>query len=93
MSYHAMLLDGDNLRHGLNRDLGFIDSENTRRAGEVAKLMVCSGLLVICSFISPYRTEQDMARNLVGGGEFIEFFVDSRSAKCVRRAPKGLYKA
>lgn len=94
MSYHTMLLDGDNLRHGLNRDLGFTESdriENIRRAGEVAKLMVDSGLLVICSFISPYKAERDMVRDLVGDGEFIEVFVDTPIGECVRRGPKGLY--
>lgn len=94
MSYHTMLLDGDNLRHGLNRDLGFAESdrvENIRRAGEVAKLMVDSGLLVICSFISPYKAERDMVRDLVGEGEFIEVFVDTPIGECVRRDPKGLY--
>lgn len=94
MSYHTMLLDGDNLRHGVNRDLGFTESdriENIRRAGEVAKLMVDSGLLVICSFISPYKAERDMVRDLVGDGEFIEVFVDTPIGECVRRDPKGLY--
>lgn len=94
MSYHTMLLDGDNLRHGLDRDLGFTESdriENIRRAGEVAKLMVDSGLLVICSFISPYKAERDMVRDLVGDGEFIEVFVDTPIGECVRRDPNGLY--
>lgn len=94
MSYHTMLLDGDNLRHGLNRDLGFTESdqiENIRRAGEVAKLMVDSGLLVICSFISPYKAERDMVRDLVDDGEFIEVFVDTPIGECVRRDAKGLY--
>lgn len=94
MSYHTMLLDGDNLRHGVNRDLGFTESdriENIPRAGEVAKLMVDSGLLVICSFISPYKAERDMVRDLVGDGEFIEVFVDTPIGECVRRDPKGLY--
>lgn len=94
MSYHTMLLDGDNLRHGLNRDLGFTESDpvqNIRRAGEIAKLMVDSGLLVICSFISPYKAERDMVRDLVDDGEFIEVFVDTPIGECVRRDPKGLY--
>jgi len=89
-----MLLDGDNVRHGLNRDLGFTEAdrvENIRRAGEVAKLMVDSGLIVICSFISPYKAEREMVRNLVGDGEFIEVFVDTPIEECVRRDPKGLY--
>ena len=88
-----MLLDGDNVRHGLNRDLGFTEAdrvENIRRAGEVAKLMVDCGLIVICSFISPYKAERDMVRNLVDG-EFIEVFVDTPIDECVRRDPKGLY--
>lgn len=78
----------------LNRDLGFTESdrvENIRRAGEVAKLMVDSGLLVICSFNSPYTAERDMVRDLVGDGEFIEVFVDKTIGECVRRDPKGLY--
>ncbi len=94
MSHHTMLLDGDNLRHGLNRDLGFTEAdrvENIRRAGEVAKLMLDSGLIVICSFISPYKAERDMLRDLVGEGEFIEVFVDTPIDECVRRDPKGLY--
>jgi bifunctional enzyme CysN/CysC len=91
---HTMLLDGDNVRHGLNRDLGFTEAdrvENIRRAGEVAKLMVEGGLIVICSFISPYRAEREMVRALVGDGEFIEVFVDTPIEECVRRDPKGLY--
>jgi bifunctional enzyme CysN/CysC len=91
---HTMLLDGDNVRHGLNRDLGFTEAdrvENIRRAGEVAKLMVDGGLIVICSFISPYRAEREMVRALVGDGEFIEVFVDTPIEECVRRDPKGLY--
>jgi bifunctional enzyme CysN/CysC len=94
MSRHTMLLDGDNMRCGLNRDLGFAEAdrvENIRRAGEVAKLMVDSGLIVICSFISPYRAERDMVRNLVGEGEFIEIYVDTPIDECKRRDPKGLY--
>jgi bifunctional enzyme CysN/CysC len=92
--HHTMLLDGDNVRHGLNRDLGFTEAdrvENIRRVGEVAKLMVESGLIVLCSFISPYRAERDMVRGLVEPGEFIEVFVDTPIEDCVRRDPKGLY--
>lgn len=91
---HTMLLDGDNLRHGLNRDLGFTKAdrvENIRRVGEVAKLMVDSGLIVICSFISPYRAERDMVRGLMDEGDFIEVFVSTPLEECMRRDPKGLY--
>ena len=94
MSHHTMLLDGDNVRHGLNRDLGFTEAdrvENIRRVGEVAKLMLDGGLIVICSFISPYRAERDMIRGLVGDGEFLEVFVDTPIDECERRDPKGLY--
>ena len=92
--HHTMLLDGDNVRHGLCRDLGFTEAdrvENIRRAGEVAKLMTESGLIVICSFISPYRAEREMVRNLFSAGEFIEIFVDTPIGECIRRDPKGLY--
>ena len=93
-SCHTMLLDGDNLRHGLNRDLGFTEAdrvENIRRAGEVARLMVDSGLIVICAFISPYSAEREMARSLVAADEFVEVFVDTPIEECMRRDPKGLY--
>ena len=92
--HHTMVLDGDNLRHGLNQDLGFTEAdrvENIRRVGEVAKLMVESGLIVLCSFISPYRAERDMVRQLVSDGEFIEVFVDTPIEDCMQRDPKGLY--
>jgi bifunctional enzyme CysN/CysC len=92
--YHTMLLDGDNLRHGLNRDLGFTEAdrvENIRRAGEVARLMADGGLIVICAFISPYRAERETVRSLVGPGEFIEVFVDTPLDDCMQRDPKGLY--
>jgi len=91
---HTMLLDGDNVRHGLNRDLGFTEAcrvENIRRAGEVAKLMLDAGLIVVCSFISPYRAEREMVRALVAEHEFIEVFVDTPIEECERRDPKGLY--
>ncbi|TKV73878.1 sulfate adenylyltransferase subunit CysN [Bradyrhizobium elkanii] len=94
MARHAMLLDGDNLRHGLNADLGFSEAdrmENIRRAGEAAKLMADSGLIVICSFISPHRAERDMVRSLVSKEEFVEVFVDTPIEECARRDPKGLY--
>lgn len=93
--HHTILLDGDNIRHGLNRDLGFTDEdrvENIRRIAEVAKLMVDAGLIVIVSFISPFRTERLMARGLVGEDEFIEIFVDTPIEICEARDPKGLYK-
>jgi bifunctional enzyme CysN/CysC len=92
--HHTTMLDGDNLRHGLNRDLGFTEAdrvENIRRVGEVAKLMVESGLIVLCSFISPYRAEREAIRRLVGDGEFIEVFVDTPIEECIERDPKGLY--
>jgi adenylyl-sulfate kinase len=92
---HTALLDGDNVRHGLNRDLGFTDEdrvENIRRVAEVAKLMVEAGLIVIVSFISPFRGERRMARALVGEGEFIEIYVDTPIDICEARDPKGLYK-
>jgi bifunctional enzyme CysN/CysC len=91
---HTMLLDGDNLRHGLNRDLGFTEAdrvENIRRVGEVAKLMTDAGLVVLCSFISPYRAERAIVRGLVPAGDFIEIFIDTPIEECVRRDPKGLY--
>ena len=92
--HHTTLLDGDNVRHGLNRDLGFTEVdrvENIRRVGEVAKLMVESGLIVLCSFISPYRAEREIARSLVEKDEFIEIFVDTPIEACIERDPKGLY--
>jgi bifunctional enzyme CysN/CysC len=92
---HTYLLDGYNVRHGLNRDLGFTAEdrvENIRRVAEVAKLMVDAGLIVIVSFISPFRSERGMARALVADGEFIEVFVDTPLAVAEERDPKGLYK-
>ncbi|MGH7030431.1 MAG: adenylyl-sulfate kinase, partial [Stellaceae bacterium] len=91
---HTMLLDGDNVRHGLNRDLGFTDAdrvENIRRVGEVAKLMAEAGLIVICSFISPFRAERGMVRELTAPTLFLEIFVDAPLDECIRRDPKGLY--
>jgi bifunctional enzyme CysN/CysC len=91
---HTMLLDGDNVRHGLNRDLGFTDVdrvENIRRVGEVAKLMTEAGLIVICSFISPFRAERRMVRELTAPTAFLEVFVDTPLDECIRRDPKGLY--
>jgi bifunctional enzyme CysN/CysC len=92
---HTYLLDGDNVRHGLNRDLGFTDAdrvENIRRVGETAKLFLDAGLIVLVSFISPFRSERRMARELVGAGEFIEVFVDTPLDVCMTRDPKGLYE-
>ncbi|WP_183097083.1 sulfate adenylyltransferase subunit CysN [Mesorhizobium sp. YM1C-6-2] len=91
---HTYILDGDNVRHGLNRDLGFTDAdrvENIRRVAEVAKLMADAGLIVIVSFISPFRAERRMARELMAKGEFVEVFVDTPFEECARRDPKGLY--
>jgi bifunctional enzyme CysN/CysC len=91
---HTYMLDGDNVRHGLNRDLGFTDVdrvENVRRVGEVAKLFVDAGLVVLCSFISPFRAERQMVRELVDDEEFVEIFVDTPLEECMRRDPKGLY--
>src|SRR5579872_167338 len=90
----TFLLDGDNVRHGLNRDLGFSDAErveNIRRVGEVAKLFLEAGTIVLCSFISPFRAERRMVRELFGDGEFIEIFVDTPLEDCIARDPKGLY--
>ncbi|MDR2218411.1 MAG: adenylyl-sulfate kinase [Yokenella regensburgei] len=89
------LLDGDNVRHGLCRDLGFSDDarkENIRRVGETAKLMVDAGLVVLTAFISPHRAERQMVRELIGEGRFFEVFVDTPLAVCEARDPKGLYK-
>ncbi|WP_429181242.1 adenylyl-sulfate kinase [Aeromonas salmonicida] len=92
---HTYLLDGDNVRHGLCGDLGFDDAarqENIRRVGEVAKLMVDAGLIVLTAFISPFRAERELVRNLLGADEFVEVFVDAPLAVCEERDPKGLYK-
>jgi bifunctional enzyme CysN/CysC len=91
---HTTLLDGDNLRHGLNRDLGFTDEdrvENIRRTAEVARLLTDAGLVVLVSLISPFRRERQMARDLLPAGEFIEVFVSTPLEECERRDPKGLY--
>ena len=92
---HTYLLDGDNVRHGLNKNLGFTDAdrvENIRRIAEVAKLMVDAGLIVSTAFISPFRAERQMARGLLAEGEFIEIYVDTPIAVAEQRDPKGLYK-
>ena len=92
---HTYLLDGDNIRHGLNKDLGFTDAdrvENIRRVAEVARLMVDAGFIVLVSFISPFRSERRLARDLVAAGEFFEVFVDTPLAEAEKRDVKGLYK-
>jgi adenylylsulfate kinase len=91
----AYVLDGDNIRHGLNKNLGFSPedrTENIRRIGEVSKLFVDAGLIVVSSFISPYKEDRDMVRGLMNDGEFIEIFVDAPVEVCAERDPKGLYK-
>ncbi|MAN52289.1 MULTISPECIES: sulfate adenylyltransferase subunit CysN [unclassified Marinimicrobium] len=93
--HHTYLLDGDNVRHGLNKDLGFTDAdrvENIRRIAEVAKLMVDAGLIVITAFISPFRSERDMARNLLEANEFVEVYVDTPLEVAEQRDVKGLYR-
>jgi bifunctional enzyme CysN/CysC len=95
LGVHTVLLDGDNVRHGLNRDLGFTDAdrvENVRRVAEVAKLMTDAGLIVLVSFISPFRAERDMARKLMQADEFLEIYVDTPLAEAEKRDVKGLYK-
>ena len=92
---HTYLLDGDNVRHGLNKDLGFTNAdrvENIRRVGEAAKLFVDAGLIVLTAFISPFRSERRMARELVSSDEFIEVFIDTPIEICMQRDPKGLYE-
>ena len=91
---HTYILDGDNIRHGLSRDLGFTEAErveNIRRAMEVARLFVDAGLIVIVAFISPYRAERDLARSRFEPDEFVEIHVDASLEECERRDPKGLY--
>ena len=95
MNRHTFLLDGDNVRHGLNKDLGFTEAdriENIRRVGEVAKLMADAGLIVITAFISPFRAEREMVRAMLPEGEFIEIFIDTPLAEAEARDVKGLYK-
>ena len=94
MNRHTFLLDGDNVRHGLNKDLGFTDAdriENIRRVGEVAKLMTDAGLIVITAFISPFRSERQMVRDMMAPGEFVEVFVDTPLSVAEKRDVKGLY--
>jgi bifunctional enzyme CysN/CysC len=91
---HTFLLDGDNIRHGLNRDLGFTEAdriENIRRVGEVARLMADAGLIVLTAFISPFRAERHMVRRMMSEGEFIEIFVDTPLSEAEKRDVKGLY--
>jgi len=95
MGVKSYVLDGDNIRHGLNKDLGFSPEdrkENIRRIGEVAKLFVDAGLIAMTAFISPYREDRDNARKLMNEGEFIEVFVRCPLQECERRDPKGIYK-
>jgi len=95
LGHHTYLLDGDNVRHGLNKDLGFTDAdrvENIRRVAEVARLMADAGLIVLVSFISPFRAERRMARELLPPGEFVEVFIDTPLPVAEARDPKGLYE-
>jgi adenylylsulfate kinase len=95
LGHHTYLLDGDNVRHGLNKDLGFSDqarTENIRRIGELAKLMADAGLLVLTAFISPFRADREIVRDLVQSHEFIEIYMNTSLEECERRDPKGLYK-
>lgn len=92
---HSYLLDGDNVRHGLNKDLGFSDDdrvENIRRIGEVAKLFVDSGAIVLTAFISPFIADREQVRGLMAEGQFLEVFIDTPLEVCEHRDPKGLYK-
>lgn len=95
LGHHTYLLDGDNVRHGLNKDLGFSDDdrvENIRRIGEMAKLFADAGLIVLSAFISPFRADRQMVRDLVEEGEFIEIHMSTPLSVCEQRDPKGLYK-
>jgi len=95
MGFLSYLLDGDNVRHGLNRDLGFSDAdrvENIRRIAEVSKLFVDAGLIVLTAFISPFRADRDAARSIMGPGEFVEIYLDVPLSVCEARDPKGLYR-
>jgi adenylyl-sulfate kinase len=94
MGYHTYLLDGDNIRHGLNKDLGFSvedRTENIRRIGEAAKLFVDAGIIALTAFISPFRSDRRMVREIMQDDEFIEIFVDTPLEVCEQRDPKGLY--
>ena len=92
---HTFLLDGDNVRHGLNKDLGFSDAdrvENIRRIGEVSKLFVDAGLIAVTAFISPFRSDRQLVRDLLSESEFVEIHMDTPLATCEARDPKGMYK-
>ena len=93
--YHTFLLDGDNVRHGLNKDLGFTNAdrvENIRRIGEISKLFTDAGLIVLSAFISPFTSDRQLVRNLFPAGEFIEVLMDTPLETCEKRDPKGLYR-
>ena len=93
-SYKTYLLDGDNVRHGLNKDLGFDEEsrvENIRRVGEVSKLLLESGIIVLTAFISPFKSDRDLVRSLFKEGQFLEVFIDSSLKVCESRDPKGMY--
>lgn len=95
LNCRSYVLDGDNIRHGLNRNLGFSPEdrkENIRRIAETAKLFVDAGIVTVTAFISPYRADRDMARSIFGNGDFIEIYVKCSLGECERRDPKGLYK-
>lgn len=95
LGHHTYLLDGDNVRHGLNKDLGFTDAdrvENIRRIGEMAKLFADAGLIVMSAFISPFRSDRQMVRDLVEEKEFVEVYISTPLSTCEERDPKGLYK-
>ena len=95
MDFHTYILDGDNTRLGLNKNLGFSEEdrvENIRRVAEVCKLMNDAGIIVICSFISPFQKNRDQAKEIIGRDNFIELFIDTDLEVCEKRDPKGLYK-
>ena len=95
LDHHTYLLDGDNVRHGLNKDLGFGDAdrvENIRRIGELSKLFADAGLIVLSAFISPFRSDRQMVRDLMDEGEFVEIYMNMPLAVCESRDPKGLYQ-
>lgn len=95
LNHHTYLLDGDNVRHGLNKDLGFSDDdrvENIRRIGEMSKLFADAGLIVLSAFISPFRSDRQLVRDLMSDGEFVEIFMNTSLEVCEQRDPKGLYQ-